>query len=280
MSDPRPLLEEGVTPFEAELLSAGRADALDESQRRRLRVALGVATVAGVTAVAPAVATGAAAGTGAAGSVAGTGAVAAAASGTLAPGAAAGGAAATGTAVSAAMGSKAALLVAAKWIGTTAVAAAVGVGGYQVVRSREVPLLVEPATQRRVAPPVPAIPVEPTPAPLLAELPIEMAPALPRRPPPAGRPSLGDEVASLDAVRAALASRQPKLALQRLERHRRRFVPGRMRSEVEVLHIEALASDGQTARARRMAEVFLAREESRPYRARVLEVLKTLPGSR
>ncbi|MCU0686760.1 MAG: hypothetical protein MUF34_31685, partial [Polyangiaceae bacterium] len=67
MTDPKRLLDEGASDFEASLLRAGRADVPGGSARRHALAALGLlGTVVGATSTAASAASGAAAGVGAA----------------------------------------------------------------------------------------------------------------------------------------------------------------------------------------------------------------------
>lgn len=71
--------------------------------------------------------------------------------------------------------------------------------------------------------------------------------------------SLTDELEALDRVRTKLASGQPRKALALLEGYARAYPRGRLALEAEVLRIDALAKNGQSALARRRAEAFLLR---------------------
>jgi TolA-binding protein len=124
--------------------------------------------------------------------------------------------------------------------------------------------VVQPAAQLAQQRPPP----QPQPA-AVTEPAKDQATVAPDPPEPASRPSggkttparasLSEELAALDAARAALQSGDGAGALRRLNEHARRFPRGRLRLEAEVLWIEALARTGNRTAAARRARRFLDR---------------------
>jgi hypothetical protein len=140
--------------------------------------------------------------------------------------------------------------------------------------------LEAPATvvQPPVLEPVPVIDNRPAPVSL------DQLPALPEAPatPPSGsggkqpQASLADEVAQLQKAKLALKGGNPKQALAELATYSQRFPRPALGTEAAVLRIEALSQNGDTARAKSLAESFLAKHPSSPYAAR----LRSLTGAR
>lgn len=93
-------------------------------------------------------------------------------------------------------------------------------------------------------------------------------------PPPPAASTLGQEVAHLGKVEAALASGDPARALSILEEYRARFVPKRLGLEAEVLTIQALHDSGSRATARERAQKFLQRHPSSPLGAKARQYLR------
>lgn len=87
--------------------------------------------------------------------------------------------------------------------------------------------------------------------------------------------SLADEVAQLQKAKLALKGGDPKQALAELSTYSQRFPRPALGTEAAVLRIEALSQSGDTARAKALAESFLAKHPSSPYAAR----LRTLAGA-
>jgi hypothetical protein len=86
------------------------------------------------------------------------------------------------------------------------------------------------------------------------------------RPPAA--PALREELAALDAARAALAGGDPAGALSGLDAYARAYPGGRLALEAEILRIEALAQGGRGDLARQRAEAFLRRHPKSVLAAR------------
>lgn len=120
-----------------------------------------------------------------------------------------------------------------------------------------------PPPEASSAPPAEVAPI-PTPA--------TAAPASPRVAPTsseARRATLADEVAALDAARAALASRDGAGALRALDRYAADFPRGFLGQEATVLRVEALAARGDRAAAADLARRFVAAHPSSPMADRV-----------
>lgn len=126
------------------------------------------------------------------------------------------------------------------------------------------------------ATPVPAAPVEVGPAPLaLQDLPT-LAPATSTVPSSKqNQGSLADEVAQLQKAKLALKAGSPRQALAELTTYAQRFPRPTLGAEAAVLRIEALSQSGDGARAKTLAESFLAKNPNSPYAAR----LRSLTGA-
>jgi hypothetical protein len=246
MSEPRRLLDEGGDDLAVSLLRSARHDAPSPRSRQATLAALGLGTGAAVTA-----------------------------------------AAATSTAASAATASglaksagTAALLT---WIGVGVVGGLVTVTTVAVVQSPE-PKREAAATIAATAPVAPsaaprtpapsAEPAAPSAAPVAAPEPPKTArpPASVEKQEASAKPSLADEVASLDAARAELASGNGAGALRALDEHDRRFVGGALGPEATVLRIEALALRGDRGSAAALARAFLAAHPRSPHAARIRSI--------
>jgi hypothetical protein len=81
--------------------------------------------------------------------------------------------------------------------------------------------------------------------------------------------ALEDELAAIDAARAALASGRPDVALSRVQAYQRRFRDGRFSEEGDALEVQALAESGRRAEAKAKGEHFLASRPGSPYERRV-----------
>jgi TolA-binding protein len=246
MSEPRRLLEEGGDDLAVSLLRSARHDAPSPRARKETLAALGLGAGAAVTA-----------------------------------------AAATSTAASAATAAKsgatAALL---KWIGVGVVGGLVTVTTVAVVQSpppEPAPAVLAPTGTRAIASPARSAeprPVEVTPAPsaepVASAAPEAQKPARPPvsadKPEASAKPTLADEVASLDAARSALASGNASAALRALDDHDRRFPGGALGPEGTVLRIEALAQRGDRGSAAALARAFLAAHPRSPHAARIRSV--------
>jgi hypothetical protein len=244
MSEPRRLLEQGGSDFDAALLRSAREDAPSGASRRRTMVALGLAGGTGAAVVATTATTTAATGL--------TGG-----SGTLA-------------------------LI--KWIAGGAIAGLLTVGVATVVQpSRRDAAAVWQDPGPRAKTPAEAPPSEPRaprarePAP---DPPREEASAARVAAAPgtakAGPPSLTEEIAAVDAARVALAAGDTSGALRALDDHDRKFPGGVLGPEATVVRIEALSLRGDHAAAVRLANAFLAAHPQSPH-AQHLRSLLALP---
>jgi len=81
--------------------------------------------------------------------------------------------------------------------------------------------------------------------------------------------SLLAEIAALDRVRRALKQKDAIAALDALDAHRRRFPSGALHPEATALRVEALLARGDEAKARALAETFLAEHATSPLAPRV-----------
>jgi len=94
---------------------------------------------------------------------------------------------------------------------------------------------------------------------------------------PAVRASaLEREVAWLDAIRVASASADFGRAIELVARYRHEFEQGELARDADVFEIEALAGEGQKARAAQAANAFLSRYPSDPHTARVRALMSVV----
>ncbi|HTQ08108.1 MAG TPA: tetratricopeptide repeat protein [Polyangiaceae bacterium] len=81
---------------------------------------------------------------------------------------------------------------------------------------------------------------------------------------PAPAPTLGDEIAQLQAVRTALGAGDPKRALALLDRYARSTRGGSLGDEALVLRLDALTRAGRGAEASALASRFVANNPGSP----------------
>jgi len=297
MKEPRHLVRGDLSPLERAVLRSAEMDAPSARARTRTLAALGLATAAATastTAAATASTTATASGA----------ATAAAATGTAAPITAA-----PITAASIATKTAAAILAPAvvKWMGVGLVAATVvGIGAVQYDANRA-PAPAPAMTTTSAAPP--SLPSPPSPTseshltrPLPAAAPSAIAtqapavstisaPPAPPAPAPLAPPApttarataepttdvaIARDLALLDRASAALAGGDPAGALARLDEGGDALMHGPLAPEAAVLRIEALASTGQTARARTEALAFLGAHPASPQARRVRSLLSRM----
>jgi len=86
---------------------------------------------------------------------------------------------------------------------------------------------------------------------------------------------LRDEIALVDAARAAMTGGAPERALVLLHRYATSYPGGTFRPEVTVLRIEALAATGRRDEARALARDFVARHPDGPLAERVARLTAT-----
>lgn len=174
-------------------------------------------------------------------------------------------------------------LTAIKWGVVAAVAVAIPTA--ILLRGSEEPLPAKaiPSTLKAPATEVKATPLDPPAADVPAPLSLEDLPTLPSEAPAAAtgaaakpQGSLADEVAQLQKAKLALKSGSPGQALADLATYAQRFPRPMLGAEASVLRIEALSQNGDAARAKTLAEGFLAKNPNSPYAAR----LRSLTGAR
>jgi len=85
-----------------------------------------------------------------------------------------------------------------------------------------------------------------------------------------------DEMQVLDRASAALASGDPRAALDALDARDRRFGEGALGPEARVLRIEALAANGEDAEAMARANAFLAADPDGVQARRVRSIRSTI----
>lgn len=194
---------------------------------------------------------------------------------------AAGGAASLASQTADAAGKAAGKSAALKWGLLGAGATGVAVGAALLFGSAaepEAPPVVSPVVQTAPGPELePPSPAEASPAPLkLDDLPALEEPASGSAPPLAKQGSLADEVAQLQKAKLALKGGNPAGALAELGTYAQRFPRPMLGAEATVVRIEAVSASGDSARAKSIAEGFLARNPNSPYAAR----LRSLTGAR
>jgi hypothetical protein len=86
------------------------------------------------------------------------------------------------------------------------------------------------------------------------------------------------EVASIAAVREALARGDGQGAWQRLDAHDRAFPQAKLGPEVSMLRLEALLAMGQHAEARRRARASLDANPTGPWAPRLREIAGDPPS--
>ncbi|MDF2692579.1 MAG: hypothetical protein K0S65_962 [Labilithrix sp.] len=148
------------------------------------------------------------------------------------------------------------------------------------VRPQERPLTTESAAET-AAPLATSISSTPSPALRVEDLPrapetagaraLEPAPMKRTGPAPvdSSEAQLEDELAAIDAARAALSSGRGDTALARARHYQGSFPDGRFVEEADALEIQALAFSGRREEARSKGERFLAARPGSPYARRV-----------
>ena len=242
MMDPRRLIDEGATEFEAGLLRAGRRDAISEGGRQRVLAGLGVG--AGILA-----------------SASGSAATSVAPTGKLA-------------------GASVALLKYLSIGGVAALAVWGGVHAWENrAPARQPVILVEPArevAERGETNEAPQAIAEVVPVPTVALAPPATRPrsAQPRDArEERAKDSLPKELAYLDRARRELSSGHPALALRVLDEYEGLFSNGRLGAEATVLRIESLARAGDRAGVAAAGKDFLAKHPNGPYATRVRSLM-------
>jgi TolA-binding protein len=106
------------------------------------------------------------------------------------------------------------------------------------------------------------------------------APGLTPRPTAAdAKHELREEIALIDAARAAVQSRSSAQALTLLRRYQTSYPRGAFAPEATVLRIEALVQSGQRTQAAALAERFLSQYPDTPLAARVTRAVGSTAGT-
>ena len=243
MIDPLPLTQDGATPFETLLLSAGRSDALSSHGRARIHFGLGLG--------------GGALATSAIASSLKATAATAAKSALLSSGSAA---------VVGAVGAVALLFGAQRFLAPPAADLEARSPRPVVVEARQ----VVPARPLQIVAPAPAQPIAEAIEPKLAV-------TKPNARSAAGGAiagaSLANELNAIEDARRAMARREYSLGLRLLDDYAQRFPQQSLRSEATLLRIETLAASGSTDAAHQLGKSFLANHPNGPYARRVRSLL-------
>jgi hypothetical protein len=177
-------------------------------------------------------------------------------------------------------------IVSMQAVGFSAVLAGLAAVGFVVTRSSapassEVRPQERPLATERTLAPAPSISSTPSPALHVDDLPPapETTAARPPEPGPVKHASpapvdsseaqLVDELAAIDAARAALSSGHGDTALSRVRQYQKRFPDGLYVEEADALEVQALAFSGRREEARSKGERFLAARPGSPYARRV-----------
>lgn len=242
MNDPVRLLEIGADEFEAELLRAGRSDAMSAQSRTQILAGIGI----GGLLTASTVATG----------------VRAAAKGWLA---------------TAGVGTVGALAV---WAGVHTLSTGskpAPAAQHAVPVAAAAPKL--PASEPIEAPA--AAPLAGNVSPEAEPVPAVAPPKVTAHAAPSTEDSLSDELAMIEQARTAVVHQDYAQALRLLDDYRHHFAKHRLRSEATVLRIEALAGRGDRDAASRVGREFLQNHPNGPYAQRVRSVIgDTAPSTR
>jgi hypothetical protein len=89
--------------------------------------------------------------------------------------------------------------------------------------------------------------------------------------PPTPRPTLAQELASLDRIRSQMQT--PAQAAVAVRRHAATFREGALIPERQLLELEIALRTGQTAKAKRLSKRMTRENSTFPYRARALKLL-------
>jgi hypothetical protein len=194
---------------------------------------------------------------------------------------AAGGAASLATHSAEAAGKAASKGAALKWglVGAAALAIPAALllrGGAEAPNTVKATTVAVPAA--RVEPKLTASAIDDGPVPLAVDDLPALKETAPANAAPAAKPqgSLADEVAQLQKAKLALKSGNPAQALSELSIYSQRFPRPMLGAEASVVRIEALSASGNSARAKSLAEAFLAKNPNSPYATR----LRSLTGAR
>lgn len=103
----------------------------------------------------------------------------------------------------------------------------------------------------------------------LASAPPVVQSAVPRSAAAAPAATLGEELAAINSVRAALARESAQTALRSLDEYASNYPNGHFTTEALILRVTALSALGDHASAKRLADDFLARHPDSPYARRL-----------
>jgi TolA-binding protein len=230
-TDPLPLIEEGASPFEEELLRAGRSDSLSSSGRRRIMTGLGIG--GGLLAA----------------STIASGVKATTAKGFFST-----------VGLGATVGAVGALAV---WAGVALLSPS------ELAPIPAKVATTTPVAKKAAPVDAPPAPVAEEPVDVAPEPKTQVKPATPTRGAVPNTDSLAEELAAIEDARSALGRRDYAAALRQLDDYTRRFSKRRLDSEATVLRIETLAAKGDREAAARLGKSFLAGHPNGPYARRV-----------
>jgi hypothetical protein len=179
----------------------------------------------------------------------------------------------------------------AKWVSIVVVAGVATAGTVRYVAERggegaqgaaTVAPVTTVTTRAAVAPMTKALPVPVVPAATATSAPSATT-AVPRSATaassqPAHATSLLEELALLDAARAALDSGDTALATEKLDRHDLDYAHGQLAPDALALRIEVYAKRQDDARVRELGGVFLARYPEHPQAPRVRGIMARAGG--
>ena len=176
----------------------------------------------------------------------------------------------------------------AKWTGAGLVSGLVTVGGAHVAEQMLAPApdpaasVTEKVEQRVAAPEARPERVSEAPPGAAVTLPAQRAAPIARNANPVATPAAGStpkadpvtvEVLLIDEARRALAGGRAQEALATLARYRREAPTQRLAPEARYLEMEAYLAIGDTAAARRAAQILIERHPGAPHTARARWVL-------
>lgn len=104
-----------------------------------------------------------------------------------------------------------------------------------------------------------------------------MAAVAPHREPPPTSVAASDPLVRIDRARQHLASAEPQLALDEVQRYRSEFPGGAYRDEADALEVQALLRLGQRDRATTLGRAFLRERPASPQAERVARLLGEAP---
>ena len=254
MNELDPLFDVSKNARTRALLQAGRRDAPPSDFSERLLTGLGVAGIATSVTI---------------------------------PASASASSAAVSGAASTSSGTAGAVLAVSKWVAVGVLGGGILAGGVDLALSPQPALPVagvaRPNPEPAGAPPRQplrenAVAVTPQPAPVTSVEPVDVAPvaAAPARA-SANPGQLGREVALIDRARQALGAGDAARASKELDSFDRSEKTGVLEREARILRIDALSAQGQTSRARLLAEQYLQLYPNDAHSARLRALLGDAP---